>query len=80
MINIKLIETVADISYIAGFKKHYSENSRFDITEYIRWAKEFEQIHKYTDWDNEDYILAVEQYAVEKIKHSIRENYEQSIN
>jgi len=80
MNNIKLIETIADISYIAGFKNHYSGNSRLDISEYILWAKEFEQIHKYTDWDNEDYILAVEQYAGEKIKHSIRENYEQSIN
>jgi hypothetical protein len=71
MNNIKLIETVADISYIAGFKKHYSGNSRLDISEYIRWAKEFEQIHKDTDWDNEDYMMVIEKYAKDNIKQAI---------
>ena len=43
MNNLKLLETVADISYIAGCKKYYSGNSRVDISEYIIWAKEFEK-------------------------------------
>jgi len=73
MNNLKLLQTVADISYIAGFKKHYSGNSRFDISEYIIWAKEFEQIHKGTDWKVEDYMLAIEHYAYQKIEHTIKE-------
>ena len=74
MNNLKLLETIADISYIAGYEKHYSGNSRFDISEYIWWAKEFEQIHKKTDWDNEDYMLAIEQFATEKIKQALNED------
>ena len=68
------MQAVADISYIAGYEKHYSGNSRFDISEYIWWAKEFEEIHKNTDWGNEDYMLAIEQYANDKIKQAIIEN------
>jgi len=66
----KLLETVADISYIAGLKQHYSGNSRYDIAEFISWAKEFEKMHNGTDWDNEDYMLAIELYANEKIKQA----------
>jgi len=71
MNDIKLLETVADISYIAGQKQHYSGNSRYDIAEFISWAKGFEKMHKGTDWDNEDYMLAIELYANEKIKQAI---------
>lgn len=74
MNNLKLLQAVADISYIAGYEKHYSGNSRFDISEYIWWAKEFEQIHKKTDWGNEDYMLAIEQYANDKIKQALNED------
>ena len=74
MNNLKLLQAVADISYFAGYEKHYSGNSRFDIFEYIKWAKEFEQIHKNTDWDNEDYMLTIELYANNKIEHAINEN------
>ena len=70
MNDIKLLETVADISYIAGQKQHYSGNSRYDIAEFISWAKEFEKMHNGTDWDNEDYMLAIELYANEKIKQA----------
>ena len=74
MNNLKLIQTVADISYIAGYKKHYSGNSRFDIAEYLIWAKDFEQIHLVTNWDIEDYMLTIEQYANQKIENAIKEN------
>jgi len=70
---LKLLETVADISNMAGCKKYYSGNSRFDISEYIVWAKEFEKIHRNTDWNDEDYLLAIEKYANEKIKRAIKD-------
>ena len=70
MNNFKLLETIADISYIAGYHQHYSRNSRFDITEYISWATEFEKINKNTDWDNDNYILAIEQFTDKKIRQS----------
>jgi len=52
MNNLKLLHTFADNSYLAGFKKYYSGNSRFDISEYLIWAREFEQVHRKTDWEN----------------------------
>jgi len=74
MNSLKLLQTVADISYIAGYNKHYSGNSRLDISEYIIWAREFEQIHRKTDWDNDDYMLTIELCANQKIDHANKEN------
>ena len=74
MNSLKLLQTVADISYIAGYNKHYSGNSRLGISEYIIWAREFEQIHQKTDWDNVDYMLTIELFANQKIKLVIKEN------
>jgi len=67
----KIFETIADISYIAGYSNHYSGNSRIDIREYISWAKEFEKIHAKTNWDDEDYMIVVEKFTEEKIMQSI---------
>lgn len=71
MKNYRIFETIADISYIAGYKNHYSGNSRTDIGEYISWANEFEKIHAKTNWDEKDYMLMVEKFTMEKIKQSI---------
>lgn len=68
MKNMKMIETVADIAYIAGYHKYYSGNSRLDISEYIQWAVEFEKINQKTDWDEADYMLLVEEFTENKIK------------
>jgi len=70
MNNLKLLQSIADISYIAGYNRHFSGDSRADISEYIFWATEFEEIHKNTDWDDEDYILAIEKFANQKISES----------
>jgi len=63
----KLLETLADIAYIAGYHQYYSGDSRMDISEMITWAKEFEAKHQDTDWDDENYMLAVEAFAEEKL-------------
>ena len=67
MDNRKLLEAVADISYIAGCNQYYSGNSRIDISDYINWAKDFELLHKDNNWDFEDYMLALEKFANEKL-------------
>ena len=74
MNNLKLLQAVADISYIAGTERNYSCNSRIDISHYIQWATDFEQIHSNTDWDYEDYMLTIEQFATEKIQQEMNEN------
>lgn len=67
MENQKLLETVADIAYIAGYSKHYSGDSRRDISEYVFWAEEFEKQHKHTNWDEENYMLQIDAFARQKL-------------
>lgn len=63
----KLLETVADIAYCAGDESLSSGNSREDISQIIMWAREFEQKHIYTDWDQVDYMLEVERFALDNM-------------
>lgn len=63
----KLLEAVADIAFYAGRKQFYSGDSRADVSEFIRWAKEFEHIHRHTDWDNTDYLLSIEEFTESRI-------------
>jgi len=63
----KLLETVADISYIFGKSGYFSGDSRADIQEVIYWAKYFEIKNKNTDWSKEDYILEIEKFSSNKI-------------
>jgi hypothetical protein len=63
----KLLEAIADIAYNAGQKGFYSGDSRADISEFIRWANDFEQLHKNTDWGQLDYILEIEKHTQAKI-------------
>jgi len=65
--NRKLLETVADIAYIAGTKAYYSGDSRSDMDEFIWLAKQFEKLHGRTDWGTNDYIIAIEDYTNEKL-------------
>ncbi|HEX2919765.1 MAG TPA: hypothetical protein VHO50_01235 [Bacteroidales bacterium] len=68
--NLKLLQSIADISYIAGNEQHYSGNSRADVDSYISWAIEFEKIHKNTDWDCNNYMLLIEEFAYQKLCES----------
>lgn len=37
------------------------------VSDIIRWAGEFETRHAGTDWDTEDYLLAIDRFYQEKI-------------
>lgn len=71
MKNRSLLETLSDIAYIAGSRNYFSGDSRLDISEFIRWAKEFENINTHTDWDKEDYILAVTAFVESKVNEAL---------
>ena len=64
----RLLETLADISYICGQRGFFSGDSRQDIAEFIRWAREFEAIHEDTDWDEIDYHDTIEAFAQNKLR------------
>ena len=68
MKNHKLIETVADISYLSVQNKFYSGDSRSDISEFIRWAVEFEGANTNTNWDEHDYIISIERFTQGKLR------------
>ena len=70
----KLLETLADMAYLAGSHHYYSGDSRADISELIRWANEFERLHRHTDWADEDYMLAVEAFAEGKLAKAMQQN------
>lgn len=64
----RLFEALADIAYLAGQKGFFSGNSRNDIAEFIVWAKEFEEIHDETDWDEVDYMDTIEAFTLNKLR------------
>ncbi len=66
--NRKLLEAVVDLAYNAGADKLWDErDSRAVVSEIIRWAGEFETAHAGTDWNGEDYLLAIDRFYQEKI-------------
>ena len=67
----KLLETLADISYLAGENNFFSGNSRSDVSCFILWAIEFEKANSKTDWDEIDYILSIEEFTRKKIHNSL---------
>lgn len=64
-----LNEAVADIAYVAGTKKYHTGNSRDDLADFIKWAKEFEEKWKNEKWGEgeADYMTEIEAFALEKI-------------
>ncbi len=64
----KLLESVADVSYISGQKNFTSGDPRQDMELFIKWAKEFECLHEETDWDDIDYYLAIKAFTEDKLK------------
>ena len=66
--NRRLLEAVVDIAYNAGADKLWEErDSRAVVSEIIRWAGEFETTHAGMDWDEEDYLLAIDRFYKEKV-------------
>lgn len=63
----KMYETIADISYIAGYRRYYSGDSRIDMSDFINWAKEFEKRNENEVWEDRDYMLEIELFANQKI-------------
>ena len=62
-----LLETLFQITYEMGFQKFYSGNTMADMATAIDIAKRFEQKHKDTDWDQEDWLSATSEFIEEEI-------------
>lgn len=73
----KLMEAVADIAFVAGGYRHYSGDSRKDISDYIQWAIEFESLAKEepdgsVTYNGKEYMEAVEWFALDKVNIPVR--------
>ena len=65
--NRKLLETVVDLAYNAGADNLWeNRDSRAVNAGIIRWAEVFEAAHAGTDWDEKDYLLAIDAFYKEK--------------
>ena len=56
-----------------GFQKFYSGNTMADMMAAIEMAQRFEQEHKDTDWDQEDWLSATSEFIEEEIKKLSKE-------
>jgi len=72
MNNQKLLETVADISFIAGERKYFSGDSRADVSNFVFWANQFEKENFNTNWDEVDYRILIEKFTENKLSDSLR--------
>lgn len=67
----KLQEAVVDLAYNAGADNLWEDrDSRAVNAEIVQWAEEFETEHAGTDWDAEDYFLAIDRFYKEKTNES----------
>jgi len=63
-----LHETIADIAFNFGWEHHDEMDSRDMVRCIIRWAKEFEELHRNTDWTTRgDYLTEIDEFAADKI-------------
>jgi hypothetical protein len=68
----RLLETVADIAYLAGAKRFHSGDSREDVTYFISLAEQFETLRRVDaneveTYNGKDYLTAIEEFAFEKL-------------
>lgn len=66
-----LCEAVADIALIAIDENYKTEDSREMVSQFIKWAEEFECIHQKVEWGVNsplDYMETIYDFTVFKIK------------
>lgn len=68
-----LLETLMVISFNMGSLAYYTGDSMADIQTAIQLAKEFEEKHRDTDWTEEDWLLAIDNYSRHRIQQLMTE-------
>ena len=68
-----LLETLMVISFNMGSLAYYTGDSMEDIQTAIQLAKEFEEEHRDTDWTEEDWLLAIDNYSRHRIQQLMKE-------
>ena len=68
-----LLETLMVISFNMGSLAYYTGDSMEDIQTAIQLANEFEEEHRDTDWTEEDWLLAIDNYSRHRIQQLMTE-------
>lgn len=68
-----MLETLMAISFNMGSLAYYTGDSMADIQTAIQLAKEFEEEHRDTDWTEEDWLLAIDNYSRHRIQQLMTE-------
>ena len=68
-----MLETLMVISFNMGSLAYYTGDSMADIQTAIQLAKEFEEEHRNTDWTEEDWLLAIDNYSRHRIQQLMTE-------
>lgn len=68
-----MLETLMVISFNMGSLAYYTGDSMADIQTAIQLAKEFEKEHRDTDWTEEDWLLAIDNYSRHRIQQLMTE-------
>lgn len=66
-----LCEAVADIAYIAAEERYRTDDSREMISQFIKWAEDFEYIHRNVEWGVNsplEYIESIYYFTIFKMK------------
>lgn len=69
-------EVLADIAYSLGAQHlldQFEIDSRELVSEMVSWADNFMSLHRYTDWDKNDYIFTVDAFIEQKVKQFIKD-------
>lgn len=71
----RLLETLADIAFNAGWRQPEDVDSRELVWKIIDWAREFESLYKDVKWSegDMDYITMIDQFANEKLDEYLTE-------
>ena len=67
--NALLMDALTDIAMHAGWKRLEFEDSKLRNQTIQEWAREFADNHANTDWEKEDYINLVDEFAEKKVNH-----------
>jgi len=67
-----LLDSLADIAMYAGWQHLEFEDSKLRSITLRSWAEEFTDLHAHTDWEKEDYINLVDEFAEKKVNHWLK--------
>lgn len=68
------LDVLTDISIYVGWRKIEFDNSKTRNEIIRKWSQEFVEKYKNADWEVMDYIILVDEYAIQKVNEYLTKN------